>query len=241
MTKSMDAAGILLIVLMSGAWALLAYDLYGIVSAGMPVGGEDRYSRGWELLWAFALAFLVWVFLGSIFYRMQLPGGGWVYTTGAAATIGAFYLMGDGEPAWPAAIPLLMPVLLTIAAMSGRWAGLRMPLLIIAAIPCVLAAGSFGWSAFNNFRAKNAESAETREQNLAMVATIGEDQPLWHWRPLLKEESGVREDTLARLRKLNRRQADVEFMFSDAGSEALELIPLLDLQVTPRLQQLVNA
>ena len=33
MTKGMDATGILLAVLMSGAWALVAFDLYGIVSS----------------------------------------------------------------------------------------------------------------------------------------------------------------------------------------------------------------
>jgi hypothetical protein len=241
MTKGMDATGILLAVLMSGAWALLAFDLYGIVSSGPLLGGESRYSRGWELLWAYVLAFAVWVFLGLFFYRLHLPGGWWVYLAAAASTFGAFFLMGEGESRWPAAIPLLLPVLLMGAALSAHWAALRIPLMVVSGIPCVLAAGTFGLSAIRDLRWETAAQAETRQQNMAQVATIGEDQPLWHWLPLLKEESGVRDETLAALRKLKRRQSDVEAMLAGEGYEALELMPFLDLEPTPRLQQLLNA
>ena len=241
MTKGMDAIGLLLAVLMSGAWALLAFDLYGIVSSGPLLGGESRYSRGWELFWAYVLAFAVWLCLGLIFYRLQPPGGWWVCLAGAAATAGAFFLMGEGESRWPAGIPLVLPVLLMGAAFSGHWAALRVPLMVASAIPCVLAAGTFGLSTIHDLRGQTAVRADIREQNLAQVATIGEDQPLWHWLPLLKEESGVRDDTLAALRKLKRRQSDVEAMLANEGYEALELMPLLDLEPTPRLQQLLNA
>ena len=241
MTKGMDATGYLLAVLMSGAWALLAFDLYGIVSSGPLVSGESRYSRGWELLWAYALALAVWFFLGLIFHRLQPQGGLWVYLIAAAATAGAFFLLGEGESRWPAGIPLLLPGLLMGAAISGHWAVWRTPLMVVSAIPCVVAVGVFGVSAIQGLSAQHGIRAMKRQQNLAVVATIGEDQPLWHWLPLLKEESGVRDDTLAALRKLKRRQSDVEAMLADEGFEALELMPLLHLEPTPRLQQLVNA
>jgi hypothetical protein len=51
----------------------------------------------------------------------------------------------------------------------------------------------------------------------------------------------VRGETLAALRKLKRRQSDVEAMLAGQGFEALELMPVLDLEPTPRLQQLLNA
>jgi hypothetical protein len=238
----MDATAGFLLALTAIAWALLAFDLYGIVSAGMPLGGEDRYSRGWELLWAWALAFAVWVFLGTIVYRLRLPGAGLVYGIAAAAAISAFLLMGEGESRWPAFVTLLLPVLLLGSAVSSQWIALRIPVMVLSAIPCAIAAGTFGMSAIQNWRADSGATAETRRANLANVATIQEDQPLWHWLPLLKEESGVRKETIAALANLARRQSDVEAMMrGDYGSEAMELIPLLNLQPTPQLQQLVNA
>ena len=237
----MDAVGILLAALLSAAWALLAFDLYGIVSSGPLLSGESRYSRAWELLWAYALAFAVWFFLGIIVYRLKPPGGLWVFLVAAAATVCAFFLMRDGQPRWPAAIPLLLPALLTAAAFSSQWAALRIPLLFVSAIPCLLAAGAFGFSTMRDLRGQSAVQAEIRGQNLALVAAIGEDQPLWNSLPLLKEESGVRNDTLRAMRQLKRRQSDIETMLADNRYEALQLIPLLDLEPSPRLQQLLNA
>jgi hypothetical protein len=242
MTKTLDAVGIALAVLMSAAWLLLAFDLYGVLSSGPPGSGEDRYSRAWELLWAYALACAVWVCLGLVFYRLHLPSGLWVYLLGAAATISAFNLMEMGQPRWPAVFPLLLPWLLLAAALSGgHWPAFRTPLMIASAIPCVLAVAAFASSTLHSRSARNAVQSEIRQRNLAAVATIGEDQPLWTWLPLLEEESGVREETLAALRKLTRRQSDVEAMLANDRLAARELLPLLDLQPTERLRQQVTA
>ncbi len=242
MTKNMDATAGFLLALAAIAWALLAFDLYGIVSAGVPLGGESRYSRGWELLWAYALAFAVWVLLGIMVYRFQLPGAWLVYAITAAAAISAFLLMGDGESTWPAFAALLLPVLILGAALNSHWISLRIPLVVLSAVPCAIAAWTFGSSALNDWRAQSAVSAETRRANLAIVATIDENKPIWQLLPLLKEESGVRKEALAAMTKLARRQQDIEAMMrGDYGGEAMELIPLLNLQPTTQLQQFVNA
>jgi len=238
--KNIDTTGVVLAVMGAVAWVALAFDLYGIVSSGPLLGGESRMGRGWELLWAYSLSFVVWCFLGLIFYRLQPPGGLWVFVVSAGAVVSAFLLLGDGEPRWPAVIPFALPALLMAVALSGQWTALRLPLLVVSALPCAWAAGTFAISAFQESIANSAVRAEVRERNLAQVATIGEDQPLWKWLPLLKEESGVRGETLAALRKLKRRQSDVEVWLGEGGFEALELMPLLDLEPTPRLQQLVN-
>ena len=81
---------------------------------------------------------------------------------------------------------------------------------------------------------------ETREKNLVIVRTISENRPLWTWLPLVAEESGVRREALDAMRGLKRRQADVEQMFAD-DRDALDLVPELDLQPTPRLQQSINS
>ena len=228
---------VLLPLLMFVAWLLLAFDLYGILSSGPLLGGEARYSRAWELLWAYGLACLVWILVGLRLYRQPLAGAVWVYMLAAAATVAAFSLMGNGEKIWPAAIVLLLPLMLTGAAFNGHWAALRTPLLIVASVPCVLALIAFGSSLFESQSARTTADAETRRANLAVVNSIGEDQPLWHWLSLVKEEGGVREEALAALRKLKRRQSDVEAMFAEGNSAALELLPLLDLQVTQPIQQ----
>jgi hypothetical protein len=186
---------------------------------------------------------VVWSFLGIIFHRLQPPGGLWVFLVSVGAIVSSFLLMGDQEPLplWPAIIPVVLPALLMGVALSGNWTTLRVPLLVAAAIPCVVAAGTFAFSAISDESGRQAVRAGVREKNLATVATIGEDQPLWYWLPLLTEENGVRRETLAALRKLKRRQSDIETMLAGSGFEALELTPLLDLEPTPRLQQLLNA
>ena len=78
MTKSLDAAGIVFTVFMFAAWLLLTLNLYGIFASGPLRSCEARYSRAWELIWAYALACLVWLFLGLTLYRLHLPGGWWV-------------------------------------------------------------------------------------------------------------------------------------------------------------------
>jgi hypothetical protein len=239
--KTLNTVAILLTVLMLAAWGLLAFDLYGIVSSGPPIGGEDRYSRAWDVLFAYGLTAVVWLFLIILFQSKRIPGGFVVWMVSAAAAVGAYYLFDSGKTPWPAAIPLALPLLLAGAVLSGHWSALRTPLLAIAAIPCLIAAGAFAYAWMGQASWESAERAEVRTQNLALVAQIAESQPLWHWLPLLKDDSGVRDETIAALRKLNRRQADIEQMVAEGVANTMDLIPLLDLQPTPRLQELINA
>lgn len=239
--KTLNAVAILLTVLMLAVWGLLAFDLYGIVSSGTPIGGEDRYSRAWDVLWAYGLTAVVWLFLVVIFKSEHVPGGFLVWTVSAAAAAGAYYLFDGGKTPWPAAIPLVLPLLLAGAALSGHWSALRMPLLAIAAVTCLIAGGAFANAWIGQASWKSGERAEVRAQNLALVAQIDESQPLWHWLPQLQADSGVRDETIAALRELKRRQADIEQMVAEDVANTMDLIPLLDLQPTPRLQQLLNA
>lgn len=239
--KTLTAVGILLTVLMLAAWGLLASDLYGIVSSGPPMGGESNYSRAWEMLWAYGLTAVVWLFLIVLFQYQRIPGGFAVWMVSAAAAVGAYCLFDGGKTSWPAAIPLALPLLLAGAALSGHRSALRMPLLAIAAIPCLIAAGAFAYTWIGQVSGERAGRAEVRAQNLVLVARIDESQPLWHWLPLLQDDSGVRDETIAALRKLNRRQADIEQMVAEEAANTMDLIPLLDLQPTPRLQALINA
>jgi hypothetical protein len=237
----MSAVTILLTVLMVAFWGLLAFLLYDVVSSGPPMSGEGNYSRGWELLWVYVLTAVVWLVLIVLLQRERIPGGFVVWVVSAAAAFGAYYLFGGGETRWPAAIPLLLPLLLAGAALSGYWSALRMPLLAVAAVPCLIAAGTFTYTWIGQSSGERAGRAEVRARNLRLVAQIDESHPIWQWLRLLADDSGVRDEAIAALRKLNRRQADMEQMVAERVGETMDLIPLLDLQPTPRLQERIDA
>jgi len=229
---------IILLILMLAAWGLLAFDLYQIVSVPA-LSGEDRYSRGWEMLWAFALTLATWLIMGLLLYRQHAPGGLLLGLLSAAAAFCALLVMDEGKTSWPAAIILILPLGITAAAFTRQWAAARIALIVISLIPCALWAGSTIMTFLGESSQRRALDNEKREKNLAIVRTIGENQPLWTSLPLVADDSGVRPEALDAMRRLQRRQADVEAMLENGT--ALDLVPELDLQPTPRLQQLINA
>ena len=238
-TNSTNSDVILLLILMLAAWGLLAFDVYQIVSVPA-LSGEGRYSRGWELLWAFVLALATWLIMGLLLYRRHTPGGLLIGLLSGAAAFCALQLMDEGKTSWPAAVLLLLPLAITAAAFTRQWAGARVALIVISLIPCAVLAGSTIMTFIGESGQRRAIDKETREKNLAIVQTIGENQPLWTWLPLAAEESGVRTEALNAMRRLKRRQADIEQMLAESGN-GLDLVPELDLERTPRLQQLINS
>lgn len=239
MTNSTNSEVIILLILMLGVWGLLAFDLYQIVSVPA-LSGEARYSRGWEMLWAFALTLATWLIMAFLLYRQRAPGGLLLGLLSGASAFCALQLMDEGRSGWPAAILLALPLATAGAAFTRQWAGARIVLTVISLIPCVVLAASTLQNALGNRSERRAIGKEGREKNLAIVGTISEDQPLWTWMPLVAEESGVRSEALNAMRGLQRRQGDVEQMLAGDGA-ALDLVPELDLEPSPRLQQLINA
>ena len=229
---------ILLWVMLGVGWGLLAFDLYQIVSVPA-LSGEARYSRGWEMLWAFGLTVGIWVAMGVLLYRLQVPGAVTVGLVSAAGALGVLCLMDEGRRRWPAAIPLGLSVAMVGGAFTRHWDGVRLAVLVVSLLPCGLWAGVTLRTFMGRRWARRARDAATRTRNLALVQTIGEHQPLWTWLPLTEQESGVRAEAVAALRRLRRRQADMEQMLGE-GVMALDLVPELDLQPTPRLEQLIN-
>jgi len=204
------------------------------------LGGEARYSRGWEMLWAFALTLATWFIMGFLLYRQHTPGGLLIGLLSGAAAFCALQLMDEGRSGWPAAILLALPLAITGTAFTRQWAAARVALIVISLIPCAVLAASTIRTSIGRSSQRRAIEKETREKNLVIVRTISENRPLWTWLPLVAEESGVRREALDAMRGLKRRQADVEQMFAD-DRDALDLVPELDLQPTPRLQQSINS
>src|ERR1017187_1708808 len=125
---------------MAAAWGLLAFDLWEIVSTPA-LSGEARYSRGWEMLWAFALVLATWLLMGLLLWKLHAPGGWLVGLVSAAAAFSALQLMDEGTSPWPAAIPLLLPLVIVGAAFTSYWVRARVALTVISVIPCVVLAG----------------------------------------------------------------------------------------------------
>ena len=96
LTNSTNSGVIILLILMLAAWGLLAFDLYQIVSVPA-LGGEARYSRGWEMLWAFALTLAPWFIMGFLLYRQHTPGGLLIGLLSGAAAFCALQLMDEGR------------------------------------------------------------------------------------------------------------------------------------------------
>jgi hypothetical protein len=80
------------------------------------------------------------------------------------------------------------------------------------------------------------EQARNRAANLAKLQTM-KDAPVVEWYSLLEEGSGVRPQALEALRRVGRRQADIEEMLRYGIIRGMVLLPELDLKATPQLCQ----
>jgi hypothetical protein len=78
------------------------------------------------------------------------------------------------------------------------------------------------------------KKAERREKALAKLRAMTADQPVEQWASLLEPENGVRAETIQALRKVDRRQDDIE-QLARYNSIFLTAAPELDLRLTPLL------
>jgi hypothetical protein len=262
MSKPIDAFDIMLGLILTVSWLLLATLLFNIIKEGPPQSGEGRYSRGWGLLWTYVLATLSWIVMALLLYHRAPPGGLWIYVVAAVAALGGFLMLGEAQgqrwaTASSAAIPLLMLALVAIAALTGQWERLRSAIFAIATILCFAAAI---WAvvarvahakerkAISEDRGWRLVQLEKKLQDMVginqrILENISENQPLRNLIPLLDPTSGVSGEAMAAFKKLNRRQTDLEEMLADPKLQniAIQLLPQLDLTPTPKLAQLVKA
>jgi hypothetical protein len=167
-----------------------------------------------------------------------------------------YVLLQQHSPAWPAITPALIPPILILyvfalhqptlrvffAAPNGTRAVWGVVLLL------ALAPGPALYSAVTGARAARIgleqqrvqEGQRLRAANLEKLKTMTPEMPLPYWYPLLDEEGGVRAEALEEVRKVPRRQADIEFLLTNGVLMAMMLLPELDLQARPELCQAAN-
>jgi hypothetical protein len=190
------------------------------------------------------------------------PGPGWMKAgavllclLSCAAALAALELMsqrGSHRVNWPIVVAAIVPPLLIA---YGAWAwipslhgsvpagtvalaiGLPVLALSLAPLPPIIERSSriAATRATNEvkFAAQLAEQRQAkRQEQLARLASLTQDTPLWDWLSLVDKDSEVRERALAAIRTLRRRQADAELMLGRGMSAPLLEAQDLDLQAT---------
>lgn len=172
-----------------------------------------------------------------------------------AAAIAAVGLLKDSfyHAKWPLVIPALAPALMMAFALWAYFPGLRnaLPALGVSAIvwgsllilslapwPTVAHRARHGkadraqadaaWKAGEPARAETA-----RQKNLVEFRALTPASELRDWLLFVAPSNELRDQALAAIRQLARRQADAEAMLRQGSFFDWEDLPLLDLEVTP--------
>jgi hypothetical protein len=260
-TTSMGSGGIVLLALTLICW--LAMDLYMFSVVGRDVHGDAVVGQAYAWLGAMLAGGLTWLWMGGLLLRagtqdrmppwaakVSIP----VYLLMGAAGAIAVYLLQNPTCVWPVIIPALLPPIVafyvfalyqpTLGPLFAEMGSVAVwgiiSILSLAPWPSMF----LSIAADRERRADSAkaqeewqvqEGARNRAANLEKLKAMTPDDPVMNWYNLLDEESGVRTEAFEALRKIERRQADIEDMLSYGIMRAMMLVPDLDLKATPQL------
>jgi hypothetical protein len=117
--KPLGIAGVVLLVLIILSWLLIAINLSFV--AGKSGEGDAAMGKAISTVATLVFVVLTWLLMGGLLLRAgaQEVLAGWaalaatflLFLSGAAA-IAAVYLLNDPRMAWPAAIPIVPPILI---------------------------------------------------------------------------------------------------------------------------------
>jgi hypothetical protein len=221
--------------------------------------GDRAMGQGFEWLYTIVLFVFTWACLGGLLWSAKsvLPAGAgmaallaWLVSAG---TVAACFSVLNPQVRWPIVMPAGVPLLIATYVLMLSLAATRP----FAASPPVRLVVSVGilfltfsvWSALcyykivvpnRQFAAYQAEMADPvkkagrREKALAQLQAMTADQPLEQWKSLLEPENGIRAEAIEALRKVDRRQEDIE-QLARHYSIFLAAVPELDLKLTPLL------
>lgn len=245
---------LILTLLLSTVFCLILWDVTSSVEIG-----DRAMGQAFEWLYTIVLFLLTWVCLGGLLWSAKgvLPARTgtavfFVWLVSAATVVACFSVLSP-QVRWPIVMPAGVPLLLAIYVLVLSLAATR-PL---AASPSVSAGVSMAimaltvsiWSAVVYYKivepnrqaaayqaemADPVKKAERREKALVKLQAMAADQPVEEWASLLEPENGVRAETIEALRKVDRRQEDIE-QLARHNSIFLAAVPELDLKVTPLL------
>jgi hypothetical protein len=251
----------MVLILTLGCWLLALFPLSQVV--GRDAHGDAVVGHAIAFFMALGFVGLTWLLLGGWLLAaatdQATPSGAGIaatlmYLAGLAGVGAAMYLIQDPRQVWPAVVPVLVPPTIAAYVLASRQPSLRALLagpgafgVGIAVVLISLAPWPVLFDALarkSEARAESAkrqaewqvqEDARVRAENLVKLAAMSPDRPVVDWYDLLEERSGVRSEALARLRQVERRQADIEDMLAWGIPRAMMLLPDLDLKPTPQL------
>lgn len=248
--RVMPASGIVLLALTT---------VVGVVATG-----DRDIFLGLRWIVAGVLAGAAWLWISGLLLVAGSQGILPVWARGAAlllcpasavAAIVSLFLVSETALRWPLAIPLLIPPLLVVYVVglyhaSWRAAFTATPLnAVVWGIILVLSIAV--WPPLgqrNREKARvlaeharmvaeqTAQQNERRKaENLVKLQSMSPDAHITEWYNLLEPTSGVRPQAIEALRKVPRRQAEIEEGLTYGIPVMMQLVPELDLNATPEL------
>jgi hypothetical protein len=260
-TTGMGSGGVLLLALTLICWLIML--VYMLAVVGQDVHGDAVVGQAYAWIAAMAFGGLAWLWMGGLLLRagtqdrmppwaakVSIPA---YLLMGAAGAI-AVYLLQNPARVWPVMIPALLPPVVAFyvfalyqPSLAPKFAGTGSVVVWGAILILSLAPWPSMFLSIAADNERRAESAKAQEEwrvqegernraaNLEKLKAMTADDPVMNWYGLLDEESGVRTEAFEALRKIERRQADIEDMLGYGIMRAMMLVPDLDLKATPRL------
>jgi hypothetical protein len=244
---------LVLTLLLTTLFCLILWDVTSTVEIG-----DRAMGQGFEWLYTIVLFVLTWVCLGGLLWSAKsvLPTGAgiallvWLVSAG---TVAASFSVLNPQVRWPivmpAGVPLLLAIYVVVLSLAATRPFAASPSVGLGVSTVILLLTLSIWSAVFYYKivepnrqaaAHQAEmadpekKAERREKALAKLQAMTADQSLEEWVSLLEPENGVRVEAIEALRKLDRRQEDIE-QLARHNSIFLAAVPELDLKLTPLL------
>lgn len=250
------ASAILLVLtlLLNTAFCAILWDVTSTVEIG-----DRAMGQGFEWIYTIILFLLTWACLGGLLWSAKsvLPARAgmaalliWLVSAG---TVAASFAVLNPQVRWPIVMPAGVPVLLAIYVLVSSLAATRSfaasPSVGLGVSAAILFLTLYIWSALVYYKivepnrqaaayladmADPVKKAERREKALAKLQAMTADQPVEQWLNLLEPENGIRTEAIEALRKVDRRQEDIE-QLARHNSIFLAAVPELDLRLTPLL------
>ncbi len=250
------APSVALSIAMLACCGLLIVYLFGVVGREVHGDAVVGYAYAWFISLGWTVA--IWLCVGGLLLIASRQGelsnalAITMFFTSAAAAASALFLIQDPRRIWPAFLLVLIPLLTSfyLFALSRSWmkpaAGIA--IVVLSAAPVISAAGALVSDfAGRRDRARDMadweihQRANRRAENLEKIKAMPADARLMDWYDLLDEESGVRPEALEALRRIDRRQSDIEDMLPYGILRAMMLVPEFDLKPTPQLCEAAKA
>ena len=244
----MSGGGVVLLLLTLFTWVILALVLRSVVGVDAP--GDRDIFLGLRWIFAYLLICALWLWLGCLTMSagshdvmpkwMNLAAVALLPIAAITALIG-LYLVERTETRWPLVAILAVPLFVALYLFSLFQPPLRALTggTAAAVVVCgiVLAMSIPVFPALSRRLADNARETAERakadeeqarrekqrihDENLAKLQAMRPDQDLTEWYTLLDPESGVRDETLAAMRKVDRLQGDIEEGLGDGIPRAM--------------------